>query len=316
MTISASDNSTPWTPRRLALAAVCVAAAVLAMGSAWGDWYGIASLNEEYSHVFLVLPFAAVILYVNRREFAGVRGGPSWVGPAIVAAGWLTAWWGYHYAHQSMWHAGAIAVAVGAMVSVLGHGVVLRFWPVFLMLAFMVPLSNQSRLRIAEPLQAVMAAIVQKVLSAFGEDIGRQGNLLTVNGQGVLVGEACNGLRMVFSLILVNWLFAFVTPLKPWVRLLVIALGPVTALVCNVIRLIPTLLLYGHASQTAADRFHDWAGWAMVGVAFGFLILLMSLIEALGFEVRRDGGGKDDDGTPSGGQPAEGPAAREVAAAI
>ena len=55
MTIQASDNLAPWTPRRLALATLCVAAAVLAMGSAWADWYGIASLNEEYSHVVLVL---------------------------------------------------------------------------------------------------------------------------------------------------------------------------------------------------------------------------------------------------------------------
>jgi hypothetical protein len=81
----------------------------------------------------------------------------------------------------------------------------------------------------------------------------------------------------------------------------------VTALVCNVIRLIPTMLLYGHASQTAADRFHDWSGWAMVLVAFLFLILLMSLIEALGFDVR-----EGDDGSPPDGGAATPPAVPAV----
>src|SRR4051812_45561992 len=181
MTIPASDNLLPWTPRRLALAVACVAAAVAAMASSWADWYSISSLNEEYSHVFLVVPFAGIILYVNRRRFAGVRGGSSWAGPLTVAAGWALAWWGYNYAHQSMWHLGAVFVAVGAAVAVLGHGVVLRFWPVVLMLLFMGPLSNNPRLRIAEPMQTVMAAIAQKILGAFGEDVGRQGNLLTVN---------------------------------------------------------------------------------------------------------------------------------------
>ena len=286
--IQRSEQQFPWTARQLVLAAMVVAAAVLAMGSSWGDWARISASEEEYSQDFLVIPFIAIILFVDRARFKGIKGETSWVGPLIVGCGWGMAWYGYNYAHQSLWHAGAVLVALGAGVTVLGHGVLLRFFAVFMMLAFMVPLSNRTRLQIAEPLQRAMAVIVASVLQFFGEPVGRQGNLLTVNGQQVAIAEACNGLRMVFTLILVCWLFAFVTPLKSWVRWMIILLSPLTALVCNVLRLIPTLVLYGHAKKETADRFHDMAGWAMLPVAFFLLMLLIHTIEACGVEVRSD----------------------------
>lgn len=298
-----SDKSFPWKPRQLALAGALVLAAVAAMLSSWQDWYTISSSDQEFSQVFLVIPFGAVILYIERERLKGLRGNTSWAGPLIVGCGWALAWYGYHYAHQSLWHAGAIAVALGAAVTVLGHGVLLRFWPVFLMLGFMVPLSNQTRLQIAEPLQRAMAIIVAGVLGFFGEAVARQGNLLTINGQQVAIAEACNGMRMVFTLILVCWLFAFMTPLRGWVRWLVIALSPAVALICNVFRLIPTMLLYAHASKETADKFHDMAGWAMLPVAFLLLMFLIHFIEALGIEVRSDLERKNGKETPAPGTP-------------
>jgi exosortase len=297
-----SDKLSPWTPRQLMLAGFMVVAAVAAMASSWGDWYDICSSDQEYSQVFLVIPFGAIILYLSRERFKGVRGQTSWVGPLIVAGGWGLAWYGYHYAHQSFWHTGALLVALGAAVTVLGHGVVVRFWPVFLMLGFMIPLSNGTRLQIAGPLQRLMATMVAGIVGFFGEPVVRQGNLLTINGQLVAIDEACNGLRMVFTLILVCWLFAFVTPLKGWVRWLVILLSPLTALLCNVLRLIPTLLLYGHADRAIANRFHDAAGWAMLPVAFFLLMFLIHFIEAWGIEVRDDGDIRNNDAAahPSG----------------
>jgi exosortase len=278
----------PWTWGQLALAGVMVVLAVLAMRSCWADWLNLSWHIEEHSHVFLVVPFGAWIIYANREQLREVKGGVSWVGPLIVLAGWGLAWEGYNDAHESFWHMGAVLVALGAGVTILGPDVVRRFWPAFLLLAFMVPMPSRLRLQIAQPLQTAMAATASSILSFFGEPVGRHGNSVTVNGQDVLIVEACNGLRMVFTLILVSWLFAFVTPLKNWVRWLIILLSPVTALVCNVIRLIPTLLMFGHASKESADRFHEGAGWAMVLLAFVLLMGVISLLEALGVEVRAE----------------------------
>ncbi len=274
-------------------------AGVLVMGSCWGHWFK-QSKQEEASHVWLVIPFGAAIMYANRKRFAGMQWGPSWVGPALVVVGLAIAWFGYNYAHQSCYHFGATLIALGAVASVLGHQLLLRFWPAFLILGFMTPLPNSIRLKIAVPLQSATAVVVDNVLQFFGEPVGRQNNSLTVNGQHVLIVEACNGMRMVFTLILVCWLFAFITPLKNWVRFLIIGLSPATALVCNIIRLIPTLVMYGHASKENAETFHDYAGWAMLVVAFFFLMFVIKFIDALGIEVRSE---EAQAGPPAGEAP-------------
>jgi exosortase len=291
----------PWTPRQLVLAGVLLLGAVAAMGSCWLYWAETCYRIAEHSHVFLAVPFLLAIVYVNRAKLATVSPRPSWAGPLILAGGWLMSWYGYTDRHQSMFHFGAVLVALGAVVSVLGHSIVLRFWQAFLLLGFMVPMPSRLRLQIALPLQTAMASSVERILNFFGEHVIRQHNSLTINGRQVEIVEACNGLRLVFTLILVSWLFAFVTPLKHWVRWMIIILSPVTALVCNVIRLIPTLLLHGHASKETADWWHDALGWAMIPIAFFFLMFVISFIEACGVEVREGGPGDRDGNAGDGG---------------
>ncbi|HSI37052.1 MAG TPA: exosortase/archaeosortase family protein [Tepidisphaeraceae bacterium] len=293
------------------LALAVVAVAVLARGSAWLDWCEVgSSLDPESSHIFLVVPFAAAIVYANRSKLAAVRWQPSWLGPAVIVAGYAIARFGYFNQKQSAFHCGSVVMAIGAVVSVLGHDVVRKFWPAFLLLGFMVPVPNMVRLQVATPLQSTTAAVVAPILEFFGEPVGRQGNSLTVNGKQVLIVEACNGLRMVWTLILVCWLFAFITPLRNWVRWLVILISPGVALVCNVVRLIPTLWMYGHSSKENAEKFHDYAGWGMLFVAFMLLMFVIKFIEACGVEVRAEekdeGSAKDEGGRmkDEGGAPA------------
>ncbi|HYE20334.1 MAG TPA: exosortase/archaeosortase family protein [Tepidisphaeraceae bacterium] len=277
------------------LALAVLAIAVLARGSAWLDWCEVGSkLDPESSHIFLVVPFAAAIVYANRSKLAAVRWQPSWLGPVVIAAGYAIARFGYFNQKQSAFHCGSVVMAIGAIVSVLGHDVVRKFWPAFLLLGFMVPVPNMVRLQVATPLQSTTAAVVAPILEFFGEPVGRQGNSLTVNGKQVLIVEACNGLRMVWTLILVCWLFAFITPLRNWVRWLVILISPGVALVCNVVRLIPTLWMYGHSTKENAEKFHDYAGWGMLFVAFMLLMFIIRFIEACGVEVRA--GGETDEG--------------------
>ena len=73
---------------------------------------------------------------------------------------------------------------------------------------------------------------------------------------------------MVFTLFLACYTFAFVTPLRGYVRALILLASPVVAVTCNVIRLVPTVWVFGHASPQTAHRFHDISGWVMLILAF------------------------------------------------
>ena len=59
-------------------------------------------------------------------------------------------------------------------------------------------------------------------------------------------------MRMVFTLLLVCYAYAFVTPLRWGTRVTILVLSPVTAIVCNVLRLIPTVWVFSHASKRTA----------------------------------------------------------------
>jgi len=128
------------------------------------------------------------------------------------------------------------------------------------------------RQKIAIPMQAFTARVSQTSMEVMGVDVKRDGNSLTVNGQSVMIIEACNGMRMVFPLMLVGYAFSFGMPLRQWVRLLILILSPVAAVVCNVVRILITILLLAFGPPKVGEVFHDVAGWGMV--AFAFLLLL------------------------------------------
>ena len=94
----------------------------------------------------------------------------------------------------------------------------------------------------------------------------------------VEIAEACNGLRMVFALVLVSFAFAFGMPLKIYARVLVLLATPISAIVCNVFRLVPTVWLYGYYPGAFADQFHTASAWVMLVVAFLMLVGILRLL--------------------------------------
>jgi exosortase len=276
-------------PRRWFVA--CCTAALVAALAGWivaeslGDQWHLGLTDAESSHVLLV-PLMFVWLVWARRRRCGrcdLRG--RWPGAAIVAVGFALWAQGYRYQIQSFWHLGAVMLAAGAVLTVLGSDVLWRFLPAWAALLFLVPVPGRVHLYIAVPLERVVAAMTQSLAEVLGINVGRSGNQLSVNGVDVCIAEACNGLRLVFTLFMACYVFAFVKPLRWWVRLLVIAASPVVAIVCNVIRLVPTVWMFGHTTRERAELFHDSAGWLMLVLAFVVLTGIAHVLAWVGIPV-------------------------------
>ena len=86
---------------------------------------------------------------------------------------------------------------------------------------------------------------------------------------------------MVFAFGLVVYAFVFSVPLKLSTRLIMLALSPVAAIVCNVIRLVPTSLIYGYGSVGGVEWFHNVSGWLMLPVALVMLVAALRLFKWL-----------------------------------
>lgn len=247
----------------------------------WVEIYEYATRDQEYSHILLTLPVAGLLVWVRRLRLRHFRVSGAWTGVAIVLAGLIARERGFEFNRQILQHAGTVMIAIGCVMSVLGQSALTRFFPAVLALAFLVPVPGELRQQIAVQLQQATATITQAILGAVGVETRVIGNTLSINGKELIVAEACNGMRLVFPLVMITFVFAFSIPLRNSVRLVLLLASPLVALVCNVIRTVPTVWIHGQFTDPAAkfpEQFHDAAGWAMLPLAF---VVLMALIRVL-----------------------------------
>ena len=270
-----SERLTGW---HVAAALVLACLGVLATWDAWADILRYAYVDEEYSHIFIVPVVAVWMLWVRRMRFRHCKISGTVFGPLFVAIGWFASTYGLAHQHQALWHGGALLVVVGCLLSVLGKNVLFRFFPAFAVLIFLIPVPGLIRQAIALPLQAWTATIAQACLEILNVTTEVSENRIIINGQPVTIAETCNGMRMVFPLILVGYAFSFGLPLRQSVRMTVLLFSPIAGIVCNVIRTVPTIWIYGNQPREIADTFHNYSGWFMLPIAF---LLLLGIIRLL-----------------------------------
>lgn len=270
-TIPKTETTSAWTPARLSWLVVLVALAVLAALPSWHNVLDLALRSSEYSHILLVLPVVGLLLWQRREKLATVTPRYSMVGVAIAALGVGMDFAGFATQIDLLKDLGMVVMLMAAVVAVAGWRWPLKAAPAFGALLFLVPVPGRVRQQIALPLQEYSASITEWLMGLIGQPVVRMGNVLQINGVDVAVAEACNGMRMVVALALVAYAFAFSMPLRPWARIAILVSSPLIALFANVLRLGPTVLIYGNFDRELADFAHDVSGWAVLLVALGVL---------------------------------------------
>ncbi|HZK80210.1 MAG TPA: exosortase/archaeosortase family protein [Humisphaera sp.] len=293
-----------WTLWHAGAAAVMAFIGVLATWGQWTDIYDCARSDEEYSHIFLVPIVVACMVWVRRHRFRYCKPSGTALGFVIVAAGWAVTMIGYYGIPkplmvlcpnflinfmaaigidfgsplQSLWHGGAVLVVIGCATAILGKHMIFRFLPAVAVLIFLIPVPGLIRQKIAMPLEMWTAHISQLAFGLIGVAVERRGNLLSLNHHPVNIAEACNGLRMVFALVLIGYAFSFGLPLRNSVRFIILAASPLATIFCNVVRILPTIWIYGYYEPRIGEIFHNYSGWLMLPISF---LMLLGLIKVL-----------------------------------
>jgi exosortase len=270
-----SRHWTRWHP--VALMAL-VFLGVLGALDAWRDIFQIICTDEESSHVWLVPIIAGWLVWCRRGRLRRCAPSGLLLGPIVILCGALLYFIGAFYLIQSPWHAGAVVILIGCVLSVLGKDTLFQLAPAFAVLIFLVPVPGRLRQQIALPLEDITAFMTHSCCEILGMPVERLGSVLVINGEKVAIEEACNGLRMVFSLTLVAYAFAFTSSLKNYVRAGIVLASPLLAIAFNILRLIPTVWLYGYSPLATANRFHDISGWLMPPAAFLVLLGVLRLL--------------------------------------
>ena len=271
----APRNPTAWSWSDLWIVGALVVTAFAAFSAAWNDMYLQASRRTDNGYIFLVPLVAGYLVWLRRSRARFVSRRPSLLAVPIVAAAVLLSWWGEQTDTRAALHLGAIVALAACAVAMAGLEVVRQFFPAFLALLFLIPVPAEVRKWLAGPLQALAVTVTQEVLDVIGVATERAGNSIQIAGRSIFVGEACDGMRMVFALALTFFAFVFSVPLRTGARIALIAASPAIAILCNVVRLVPTALGYAYVSAAEAEQLHDIAGWLMLPLA---IMLLFGLI--------------------------------------
>jgi exosortase len=232
--------------------------------------------DANYSHGFIVAPFALYFGWQQRDALARAPRRPSAGGLLFVGASLLVLLAGLLGAELFLTRVSLIGVIAGSIAWLWGwrHVRLLSFAVAFLLL--MIPLPALVFNQLAFPLQLLASRAGETVLSLAGVPVLREGNVLVLPSQTLEVAEACSGIRSLVSLLTIGLILGRVGSRSGRVRVALAVLTIPIAILANAARVAGTGLAAEWIGPWAAEGFfHEFSGW----VVFMLSVALMLAVD-------------------------------------
>jgi exosortase len=270
---------------QLRLIALCAA---LAAGL-WAYWPTLRLIVQvwnrepDYSHGYLVVPIAALFLWLRKAGFPGWQKPAYVTGLSLLALSMAGRYFGARF-YMEFLDGYSIILWVASVVALVG-GLKMLWWtlPSIGFLFFMIPLPFGLETMLSYPLQRIATKVSCFILQLLGQPAFPEGNMIFLSDHPPLeVAQACSGLRLFMTMVAVAYGYVVLMPQSWWQKgILCLSVVPV-ALLANALRIVATGLLMEYTTGEIAHKFsHDFAGLAMIplaGAMFGLFLWYMSLL--------------------------------------
>jgi exosortase B len=234
--------------------------------------------NSDEMHGPIVLIVAIWALWKARVGLAEATGQGSVLGWGVLAAG-LCLYFIGRTLDIMVLEIGSQLLVLGACLLLLGgwRAVRIASFPLAFMF-FLVPLPGNFVDAMTGALKQIVSVVAENILYWAGYPIARSGVIISVGPYQLMVADACSGLKSMFSLSAMGFLYVYLQGHKNWVRnsFLIASLLPI-AFAANVVRVIVLILVTYHFGDAAGQGFvHDASGIVLFIVA----ILLLGALDA------------------------------------
>lgn len=263
---------------------------LLVVATGWAYWSTAVDMfkewqrDDDYSAGQLVPLVAIFFLWVDRKKLACLPLKPCWLGGlALLVLAQAARAYGVLFLFESAERYSLVLAVAALVLLVAGTAVFWRVKWILLFLFLMVPLPGRIHNMISGPLQGFASTGSVFVLEAFGVRVSQQGNVVTLDQRIPMgVAEACSGLRMLTAFIIVAVFVAYMVKRPRWQKVVLVISSIPVAVLCNILRIVATAVLFLHASSEVAEKFfHDFAGLVMMPAAvmlmFGQLWIMAML---------------------------------------
>lgn len=254
--------------------------AVIRLAIAWlalfaltfGDWQEMAHQwwdIDTYSHVLLILPVVAWLVWIRRDELAKVLPSAWWPGLLWILAG-LSIWLGGRMTGVNTFAQGGTIIAFqGAVLALLGlrAGLLLAF-PLGYSF-FLVPFGDE----IIPPLQVITARMAAALTEASGIETVANGINIDTPAGLFIVAEACSGVKFLIAMIALGVLVAY-SCFSSWQRRIWFMLAClVVPIIANGIRAWATIYIAQYVGAEAAGSFdHIVYGWVFFAIVITLVL--------------------------------------------
>ena len=261
-----------------------LAVTVLSYWSTIADLFKEWQRNDDYSAGQLVPLIALFLVWRERKTLRKCMLRPCWLGIALLILAQAARFYGLLFMYESGVRYSMVLTLAGLVLMVAGWQVFRNVSWILLFLFLMFPLPGRIHNLINGPLQKMSTTGSVFILEAFGVRVRQQGNIVMLNeNTPMAVVEACSGLRMLIAFVIVAAFIAYMVNRSRRRKAVLLLSSIPVAVMCNILRLCVTAVLFLLASTEVAEKFfHDFAGLAMMPAAvlllFGELWLMDKLI--------------------------------------
>jgi exosortase len=240
--------------------------------------------REEYTHILLILPIAAALIFLDRQVFessiAGVGQGTAiCLVSASVAA--LAKWGpGFHPDTQlALSMLALVAWMTGAFVLCFGTRVARTLLFPLGFLLWLVPMPDFVLAHIITFLQQWSAFAAQALFSAVGVPVSQDGFFLTIPGLTLEVAKECSSIRSSLMLVVTTMVLAQLELRSFWRKVLVVAVAVPLSVAKNGLRIF-TIGMLGTKVDPAylTGRFHHHGGVVFLLIALLIIFLLLWIL--------------------------------------
>jgi len=256
------------------LGAVAVLLAALAFRGPLAELVRRWTVQEEYSHGFLIPVVAAWLIWTRRHVVCASFGPPSWAGSLLILLAMSMHVVGLLSAIFIFSQLAFIVALLGIVLAVGGFSLLrAAFFPItFLMFAIPLPYFVDANLSL--DLQLISSQLGVFFIRLFGIPVYLEGNLIDLGDYKLQVVDACSGLRYLFPLFSLSVLAAYLFVGPIWQRVLVLLSSIPITVAMNGFRIgVVGLTMDLWGSRMADGALHFFEGW-IIFIASALLLTL------------------------------------------
>ncbi len=256
-------------------------------------WIG----DGNWSHGWLIPVFSLYFLAIRREALLRARVQASYLGAVILAVS-LSAYFFFSWQLPMAYPRGLtiIGAIFGLTLLMGGWGVMRIAWFPILFLLFAVPLPDRLYVSLTMPLREFASAAAAMLMPLVAPGLQTEAQAVVIDyvrpgmPPGTLnVEEACSGMRLLTAFVALGVAMTYIEERPHWQRLILVLSCLPVALMCNVIRVTTTglLYIYGH-EELARGTPHQLLGLVMLGIALGLFATLGYILNRLFVEEPAD----------------------------